>query len=67
LTGVFVALESGGQIRGFGVVENIDSNRVELQTDLHEFDCIHLSNIRLLPGRAEQISWKTPDPGYRAT
>jgi polynucleotide 5'-hydroxyl-kinase GRC3/NOL9 len=66
LTGVFVGLEWKGQVRGFGVIESIDVNHAQMRTDLREFDCIHLSNIRLEAGRAEQVNWRMQDRGFQS-
>ena len=67
LPGIFVGLELNGQVNGFGVIEHINSNRMELRTDIREFDCVDLSNIRLAADRAEQVSWRMPDQKYQLT
>ena len=65
LRDIFVGLELDGTVIGFGVIRNIGLDFVELQTDLHEFDAIHLSNVRLTGGEAEQITLETPGPLFQ--
>jgi hypothetical protein len=60
LRDVFVGLGLNGVVVGFGVIRNIGRDFVELHTDLHDFDAIHLSNIRLSGGEAEQITLEMP-------
>jgi polynucleotide 5'-hydroxyl-kinase GRC3/NOL9 len=60
LRDLFVGLGLNGVVVGFGVIRNIGRDFVELQTDLHYFDAIRLSNIRLTGGEAEQITVEMP-------
>ena len=60
LRDLFVGLGLNGVVVGFGVIRNIDTDFVELQTDLLDFDSICLSNIRLTGGEAEQITLGMP-------
>ena len=65
LRDVFVGLELNGAIVGFGVIRKIGLDFVEIQTDLREFDAIHLSNIRLVGDEAQQITLQTPGPLFQ--
>jgi polynucleotide 5'-hydroxyl-kinase GRC3/NOL9 len=57
---LFVGLGSDGNVLGFGVTEAISDNEIVIRTDLHTFDEIHLSNIRLAGEAAEQITLQMP-------
>jgi polynucleotide 5'-hydroxyl-kinase GRC3/NOL9 len=44
---MFVGLGAGGAVAGFGIVTEISQGEIRVQTDLDQFDTVHLSNIRL--------------------
>ncbi|MGI0038087.1 MAG: hypothetical protein ACRD99_06990, partial [Nitrososphaera sp.] len=62
LIDLFVGRGLKGSGVGFGVIRNVGRDFVELRTDLHDFDAVHLSNIRLKGGAAEQITLEMPGP-----
>jgi polynucleotide 5'-hydroxyl-kinase GRC3/NOL9 len=49
LRGMFVGLGSNGNLKGFGVIININlgNNIIHTQTNINSFDTIYLSNVRL--------------------
>jgi polynucleotide 5'-hydroxyl-kinase GRC3/NOL9 len=49
LRGMFVGLGSNGNLKGFGVIINVNlgNNIIHTQTNINSFDTIYLSNVRL--------------------
>lgn len=55
MEGMFVGLGSAGLVNGFGIIAGIEPERMQIQTDIDNFDRIYLSNIRLGSGRPVEI------------
>ena len=53
---MFVGLGSNNMLTGFGIVTDIASDRIRVQTDVDYFDRINLSNIRLCTESPVEIS-----------
>jgi polynucleotide 5'-hydroxyl-kinase GRC3/NOL9 len=47
--GMFVGLGSNGNVIGFGIIINmlVDTDTINLQTDINSFDTIYVSNVRV--------------------
>lgn len=61
LDNVFVGLGFNGTVIGYGVVRSGRTGEIEIRSDVHEFDSVYLSNIRLTDDTAEQITLQRPD------
>jgi polynucleotide 5'-hydroxyl-kinase GRC3/NOL9 len=50
MSGMFVGLGSSGNVKGFGVIINVNlgNDIIHIQTNINSFDTIYLSNVRLL-------------------
>lgn len=60
---LFVGLGRRDLIVGFGIIQDIASGIVSLQTDVLDFDCVHLSNIRIAGRTAKQVTVQMPGLG----
>jgi polynucleotide 5'-hydroxyl-kinase GRC3/NOL9 len=47
MEGMFVGLGSGGDIAGFGVIDNMTQDTLVVMTDIRNFDTMYLSDVRL--------------------
>lgn len=52
---MFIGLGSNGQIVGFGIIAGITKHKILVQTNVHFFDSVYLSNIRLTEDKAIEI------------
>lgn len=60
---LFVGLGKRDLIVGFGIIQDTARGIVSLQTDVPDFDCVYLSNIRVAGRSAEQVIVRTPGLG----
>jgi len=54
---MFVALGAMDQIAGFGLVIDIEDQKIQILTDVKTFDAVYLSNIRLVGENVEKITF----------
>ncbi len=54
---MFVALGAKDQIAGFGLVTDITDQKIKILTDVETFDAVYLSNVRLVGGNVDKITF----------
>jgi polynucleotide 5'-kinase involved in rRNA processing len=47
MEGMFVGLGSGGDVAGFGAIDNVTQDTLAVITDIQNFDTMYLSDVRL--------------------